>query len=249
MYSIIMPILDAHPGATWMTVGDGAYGSDAYFLRANGADVTATSLTDHTLSIAKEKGYIDRYRVENAEKLTAADASFDFVFCKESYHHFPRPPIAFYEMLRVARKAVILIEPQESSERVMDYAKRITKRLIRGDQSTSFEGDGNGNFIFKINPKELAKMMTSLNYELVAIKKFNDFYHPRLAHSLYAKLSFPTVMTKMGIALQNLLCTMNLLDYAGAAFIAFKESPSGKLRRELKRHGFRCMLLPKNPYV
>ena len=100
-----------------------------------------------------------------------------------------------------------------------------------------------------MNPEELIKMMTSLNYEFVAIKKFNDFYHPKLSHRLYAKLSLATILTKIGITLQNLLCSLNLLEYAGAAFIAFKKYPSDNLQTKLKRQGFKCLLLPKNPYL
>lgn len=53
-------------------------------------------------------------RVENAEKLSSPNETLDFVLCKESYHHFTRPMLALYEMLRVATKAVVLIEPNES---------------------------------------------------------------------------------------------------------------------------------------
>ena len=239
-------LLEVFSDSTWMTIGDGAYGSDAHYLKQNGADVTASSLTEHTLSVAKEKGYVDRYRIENAERLTASDDSFDFIFCKESYHHFPRPPLGFYEMLRVARIAVILIEPQASSAKLMDHVKNLIKRIIRGDRTMLFEA--NGNFIFRINPRELMKMMTALNLEFAALQKFNDFYHPKLSHTSYTRYSLKTIATKIGIAIQNVLCVLHLLDYGGVAFIAFKEVPSEDVQVKLKQNGFRCILLPKNPY-
>src|SRR5208337_2440742 len=61
MKRIIMPLLKGFPGATWMTIGDGAYGSDAHFLRENGADVLATNINDDRLKIALEKGFIDKF--------------------------------------------------------------------------------------------------------------------------------------------------------------------------------------------
>ena len=51
-----------------MTVGDGAYGADAYFLKENGADVLATNINDDNLKIAAERGFIDKFKAENAEK-------------------------------------------------------------------------------------------------------------------------------------------------------------------------------------
>ncbi len=210
---------------------------------------TTTSITDSTLSIAKARGYIDKYRIENTESLTVADNSLDFVFCKESYHHSPRPPLAFYEMLRVARRAAILIEPQDSSPRIMNLAKTLLKRFVRGDVPCPFEGNGNGNFIFKINPKELAKMMTAVNVEFHAVRKFNDFYHGALSLGPYACWSFPAMVTKLGIAMQDLLCAMRVLEYGGATFMAFKKTPADSLTQSLRRWGFRCTRLPKNPYA
>ena len=52
-----------------MTIGDGAYGSDAHFLRENGADVLATNINDDRLKIALEKGFIDKFKAENAENI------------------------------------------------------------------------------------------------------------------------------------------------------------------------------------
>jgi hypothetical protein len=59
MQETIRPLLKAFPEATWMTVGDGSYGSDAHFLKENRFEVLATSLTSDCLAIAKEKGIID----------------------------------------------------------------------------------------------------------------------------------------------------------------------------------------------
>ncbi len=88
---------------TWLTVGDGRYGLDSIRLRRLGCrSVLPTDIGDAFLAEARLQGLIDDYRVEDAERMSFADDSFDMVFCKESYHHFPRGPLALYEMVRVA---------------------------------------------------------------------------------------------------------------------------------------------------
>ena len=105
MLESALPLIAAHPGSSWITVGDGRYGSDAGFLHGRGVAVTATTLTDERLRVAFERGLIPAYRAENAEKLSYSDDAIDFVLCKEAYHHFPRPPVALYEMLREIGRA------------------------------------------------------------------------------------------------------------------------------------------------
>ena len=75
---------------TWLTVGDG-YGLDANYFFEKGLSVTASDISGTFLPLAFQNGLLDKYAVENVEKLSFDDNSFDYVFCKESYHHFPRP--------------------------------------------------------------------------------------------------------------------------------------------------------------
>jgi ubiquinone/menaquinone biosynthesis C-methylase UbiE len=98
----------------WLTIGDGRLGLDSIRIRSLGFnEVLATDISPHLLDIAKSKGLIKDFKIENAEKLSFEDESFDYVFCKESLHHFPQPYKALYESLRCARKGLILIEPND----------------------------------------------------------------------------------------------------------------------------------------
>ncbi|NQT92252.1 MAG: class I SAM-dependent methyltransferase [Lentisphaerae bacterium] len=54
------------------------------------------------------------YQRHNCENTGVASNSFDLVFCKEGLHHLARPVLGLYEMLRIARQAVIIIEPYET---------------------------------------------------------------------------------------------------------------------------------------
>ena len=93
----IADYLGGAPGEHWFTVGDGRFGLDAIRLKKRGvSDVLATDIDESLLRAAREQGLLPEYRVENAEKLSFANNAFDYGFCKEAYHHFPRPMIALY---------------------------------------------------------------------------------------------------------------------------------------------------------
>lgn len=242
-----LPLLHACPGATWMTVGDGNYGSDANFLARHGARAVATSITDETLQVARKLGYVEAIRAENAESLSAGDDSFDFVLCKEAYHHFPRPPVAFYEMLRVARKAVVLIEPADGPSRILDRFRALLKTLLRGDASADFEPSG--NFIYRLEIREVRKMAAALGHAGIAWLPFNDFYHPWSSRGEYRRRSPRTWLLRFGIALQDFFCAIGLMRPGLACAIAFKERPGIPLQSALRAAGFRIRFSPRNPYA
>jgi SAM-dependent methyltransferase len=169
------------PNTSWVTIGDGRFGLDSIRLRDLGfASVLPTDIGDGLLRRAKEAGYITEYAVENAEAMSFADESFDFVFCKESYHHCPRAALALYEMLRVARHAVILIEPRDyvidhGPSRVTGpigllrgFLRWITDRLGLAPKPIAVEdryltGDAphfeeSGNYMYTLSSRELEKV-------------------------------------------------------------------------------------------
>lgn len=120
----------------WLTVGD-PYGFDANYLMEKQQRVLASDIAGTFFPLVKELGIIDQFAVENAESLSFKDNSFDYVLCKESYHHFPRPYLAVYEMLRVAKEAVILIEPQDPVSKMplllglCNIADRLNPRYVQ----------------------------------------------------------------------------------------------------------------------
>lgn len=247
MLEPILPIIESFPKAQWLTVGDGRFGSDAYFLAGHGADVTATSISTHTLEVAHSQGFISKFAAENAEAFTLADNSVDFVLCKESYHHFPRPALAFYEMLRIARHAMVLVEPMEGPRRPLEVLKAGVKRVLRDDLSDQFESSG--NFLYRISVRETYKMLTAVGYPCMAWKGINDFWYPRFGPADSNRLSLGAVGTRLGIAVQDALSTIRLLNHGLAVMICFKMPPTEALATGLKKIGFTLEILPKNPYL
>jgi ubiquinone/menaquinone biosynthesis C-methylase UbiE len=246
MLRMARTIWELYPGSRWMTVGDGRFGSDAAYLYAQGVDVLATNLTEAPLLYAKEHGHIAVYQIENAERLSMPDNAVDFVLCKESYHHFPRPPIALYEMLRVSRVAVVMIEPLDDP-RILDGIKRLFKTVIRGDKEQQFEDSG--NFLYRLNIREMEKLMTAAGGEVMAFKGINDFWHPRLGDYAADSMNFGSLATRFGIAVQNSLSAIQLLGLGLGCVVIFKGNINRKARVGLRAGGFKIIDLPRNPYL
>jgi ubiquinone/menaquinone biosynthesis C-methylase UbiE len=246
MHEMLRPLIATNPAAKWITLGDGSYGSDAYFLQQQGVDVLASSLTDHSLRISAEKGFLKKYAAVNAEEIPYEDGAFDFVLCKEAYHHFPRPAIAFYEMLRVAKEAVVLIEPYDGPERFLDMIKEPMKKLLWGKTQT-IHFEPSGNFIYRIHPKEKGKKLAAMGYAAVAHKTFNDIYLPKYGTAKEGNTK-GHLATKLAIFLQDILCALRLLNPGLVTVVSFKQMPPEELIKEMKRAGFSFDVLPVNPY-
>lgn len=268
MYDIVLPVIKNYPLAKWLTIGDGRYGTDANFLLRNKVkNVLATSISDVLLKKAKEDGFIDDYKVENAENLSFNDDAFDFVFCKEAYHHFPRPMIACYEMLRVASKAVVIIEPNDVNLKVIREPKSLINAksktqliknfirdilLIKRYQYNTYNPDGYetvGNFIYTISEREFEKVALGLNLPVIAFKGINSYYEEGVEFQIANEDS--PLFNKI----RNLLagfdadCEVNKKPYNILASIIFKTMPDDITLEALRLSGFRVDKLSRNPYL
>lgn len=254
MYKLTDPLLQAFPQANWLTVGDGRYGLDAQYLIAHGARALATDISETLLGEAKAVGLITDYRQENAESLSFNDESFDFVFCKESYHHFPRPMKALYEMLRVARRAVVMIEPNDQVlvQGVVSTTSRTLKNAIKrmlGRDTHYHQFETGGNYVYAISQREMEKAALGMGLQTVAFSGLNDCYLPGIEFqpAVAGNPLFRKVTRK--IARYDLLCRLGLSQPGLLATILFKKPPSADLKAALERHQFRVRDLPENPYL
>jgi ubiquinone/menaquinone biosynthesis C-methylase UbiE len=69
----------------------------------------------------------------NAEHLEVPDESYDLVVVQDGLHHLARPVLGYTEMLRVARKAVVVIEPHTGI-----VAKSIGTEWERHEQEVNY---------------------------------------------------------------------------------------------------------------
>lgn len=151
-----------------LTLGD-KHCRDASFIKQKlGCYSVASDLELSKMSRAKDIGYVDDILNVNAENILLQDESFDVVFCKESYHHFPRPQLALYEMLRVAKEAVVIIEPN-------DIRRNGIENFIDDDDFLdSFEDVG--NYKYQVSLREILKTAWALRLPHVGVIGFNDPY-------------------------------------------------------------------------
>lgn len=103
----------------------------------------------------------------DAEQIELADGSFDCVFAHEVLHHCRSPHRALCEMLRVARKHVVLLEPNDSfSMRVLTWAGfsfpyEIFSVVYHRCTAGGVRDTGIPNFIYRWNVHEVRKMTSS----------------------------------------------------------------------------------------
>jgi hypothetical protein len=141
-----------------LTVGDNLCREAAYIKKISGCHATASNLVmGGGMHRAVEDSHVDKIINADIENLPFEDNSIDLVLAKETFHHWPRPMLGFYEMLRVASKCVILIEPLDHG---LDGYEEV------------------GNYKYQPSIREIMKSAWALYLPAVAHKGFNDPYGP-----------------------------------------------------------------------
>jgi SAM-dependent methyltransferase len=222
---------------TWLTVGD-TYGSDAFQMMREGfKHVLPTSIDSLMLEDAKKRGLIENYSLQNAEALEFDDNSFDYVLCREAYHHFPRPMIALYEMLRVARKAVVLIEPQDP---MIDHPAYI------GTIPAGYEASA--NYVYTLSRRELTKVALGLNLHVLACRGVFDNYQDDIARERAQDENPNFVKYRQEIERVEQECSRNLRKHSYLLAIIYKGRPAD-VRVENFSNDWSVTYFPENPYL
>lgn len=254
MYRLLNPVLEANKDSQWLTVGDGRYGQEAHYILQRGPKAVATDISDTLLREGARKGYISEYSRQNAEALNYKDGEFDFVLCKESLHHFPRPFRGLYEMIRVSRKGVVLIEPTDLKIGATLRGKifRVfvdTARKLTGRSKGHYPYEETGNYVYGISRLEMEKVALGLNMPVMAFKGINDYYVPGLEDEKADASSKVFKRIRRRIAMNDIFCRLGLKPHATTCVILFIETVGDELRRRLTAAGFDVVDLPENPCI
>ncbi len=256
MFSIMDPLLNHYPDSTWITVGDGRFGTAATYIEKHGGKALATDIDISLLKIAQDEKMISSFALCNAEAMPFEANSFDFSYCKQSYHHFPRPFVALYEMIRVSKKAILLTEPADwiplpvpfkILQNIKHFLKKLIKKQIAHHDTGNYEEVG--NYIFTISEREIEKIALGLNLPAYAFKRFHDIYFPGVEQELYSQKGPLLKKTLAKARRRNLRCVLGLLQPNNIQIIIFKEKPDELTIRALKKDRFTYVPLPRNPYL
>ncbi len=240
---------------TWLTVGDG-YGFDANYFFEKGLNVTASDIAGTFLPLSQEHGLIEKFSIENVEKLSFEDNSFDYVFCKEAYHHFPRPQLGVYEMLRVAKMAVIIIEPHDPISRMplllgmRNILDRWDTNLLQGFWKNRYSFEEVGNYVYKLSEREMDKLAMGLGLPAVAFKGINNnYYNPAISSQIADGSSSGYKAIQRKLKLHDTLTKLSLMPAQVLCAVIFKTKPTAAVEASLRNSGFQVHLLPENPYL
>ena len=98
-----------------LLVCGGVGGEGTYLCNRGFRDVTVSDLSESALTLCRRFDGRLATRLLNAEDMSEVEeGAYDLVVVQDGLHHLPRPVLGFTEMLRVARQAVVVIEPYRS---------------------------------------------------------------------------------------------------------------------------------------
>lgn len=135
-------------GLDALVVCGGVGGEGTFLANAGFRSVTVSDFSQTALDLCRERDPRLSTVLLDAEQLAVPDNSYDVVLVQDGLHHLARPTLGFTEMLRVARVAVIMIEPHTG----------VVARLL----GTKWEREGKAvNWVFRWNADMLTQITNS----------------------------------------------------------------------------------------
>lgn len=255
MLSVLDPFLSHDKSANWLTVGDGRFGTSATYIQMQDGNAIATDIDIRLLEIAKAEGMIKEFRYANAEKLPFEENQFDYAYCKQAYHHFPRPGLAVYEMLRVAKNAVVFTEPHDfvpvpflrkQLQKIKHVLKRILGIKIPHHDTGNYEEIG--NYVYCISVREFEKIALGLGLPGIAFKRFHDHYERGVEKEIWNENAALFNIIKKKIRIQKIKTRLRIDNPNNIQMVIFKAEPSDPIMQEFKKEGYTILTFSKNPY-
>jgi SAM-dependent methyltransferase len=190
-------------GKNVLIVGCGL-GTDLFYMkRYVDAKYSCTDISDQNVLITKKFFPDANVEAADTEALPYGDDQFDFVFVCDSLHHMARPYLGIYEMLRVAKEGICIIEPHDCL---------LTRFATRFGLMQEFEAAG--NYVLKLSRHDIGRLARSFRLKCFSTSVFaTDFgLFERLPMRL-RRLFFPVF--RLGTALLNTIIPSQGNTYVG----------------------------------
>jgi len=169
----------------------GVGGEGIFFIKKGFQDVTVSDISENSLKICRQLEPKIKTVMLNGEDTGLTDNAYDVVVVQDGLHHLPRPSTGFTEMLRTAKKGIIVIEP---------YCSTVGNLI-----GTEWEVHGDStNYVYRWNRMMVNQAVKSyLLKDYKAIKVFRIWDHNVVVRKLAKKFpgSFQLSVAKLTYAL------------------------------------------------
>lgn len=252
---ILQPFLNEKNN--WLTIGDYNGLEANYFLNQN-QNAVASDIADIFLQEAEKEGLIKNFKIINVEKIDYPDEAFDYVLCKEAFHHFPKAYLGLYEMIRCSKKASIIIEPIDIITKmplllfIKNVLDRINPMWINKIWRNRFSFETVGNYVFKISEREIEKIAMGMGFPCIAFKRINLKLDLKLDKSVLLQTPMDERAWKKvqrSIRLINIISYLKIIPFNHLCCVVFKTRPSDDIRKSMSKLGYVIIDLPANPYL
>jgi len=150
---------------------------DQECLLEQGVTAAVISNLSHHAGVADYAPYSWEY--QDAEKLTSKNESFDWVVVSCGLHHCASPHQAFCEMLRVARKGIVVVESRDSF--LLNLGKRfgitsdfeLEPAIISNGEHGGYRNTAIPNYVYRWTEREIEKTVKSFRPDRLNEIEFN----------------------------------------------------------------------------
>ena len=178
-FEAVMAALDAQPGDDVLEVGCGS----GYYTRELvrlGVRITATDLSPAYVEQARRLAPEAEFGVEDAQRLSFADETFDRVLLTEVVEHVPDPTLAVREAARVLGPGGVLALSTPSRRSPMNLAYALKRRI---------RGYGVNEHLHELTPGELRALLEE-RFDVESLTRVNAVL-PYPLDSAYVRLGSP----------------------------------------------------------
>jgi glycosyltransferase involved in cell wall biosynthesis/SAM-dependent methyltransferase len=178
------PIRTRIVGASALTVCGGS-GMDAEYLAKAGATVISSDLSLGAARRARSRAERHELPIESivadVEELPFADESVDVVAVHDGLHHLDDPYAGLAEMVRVARRWVMVSEPARAS---------ITRLAVQ--LGLALETEAAGNRVGRLNLDDVVTYLERCGFVVLRAERY-AMYYPHHPGAIFRLLSRPVI--------------------------------------------------------